>query len=85
MQLAAYRFFIMRTIFNLLVIIACLLSIFILVIIALSFVYGGFNILLPGLGLIINFQGIVGALLTIDAAIIVLAFLIHRFGLKSGI
>lgn len=75
----------MRTIFNLLVIFAFLLSIFIVTIFVLSIIHGGFNILLPGLGLVITFQGIVTALLIIDAAIIVLAFLIRRFGLKSEI
>ncbi|HLM02574.1 MAG TPA: hypothetical protein VK400_16090 [Pyrinomonadaceae bacterium] len=75
----------MRAIFNLLVVFACLLSLFILAIIVLSIIYGGFSILLPGLGLIITFQGIVGALLIIDFAIIAVAFFIRRFGLKSEI
>lgn len=73
----------MRTIFNLLVVFAALLSLFLLAIVVMGIIYGEFNILLPGLGLVINFWGIVLPLLIIDALIIAAAFLIRRFGLKK--
>ena len=73
----------MRIIFNLLVICASLLSIFILALVVAAIIYGKFNILLPGLGLIISFWGIVAPLLIINALIIAAAFLIRQCGLKK--
>jgi hypothetical protein len=74
----------MRIIFNLLIVLASLLSLFILVIVVTAIINGGeFSILLPGLGLIITFWGIIIPLLVIDASIIVIAFLIRRFGLNK--
>jgi hypothetical protein len=74
----------MRTIFNLLVIFASLLSLLILAIVVIAIINGGeFNILLPGLGLVITFWGIIIPLLVIDASIIVIAFLIRRFDLQK--
>lgn len=73
----------MRIIFNLLVVLASLLSIFILAAVVFAFIYGGFNILLPGLGLVITFPAIIVPLLIIDAVIIALAFLIRRMSLKK--
>jgi hypothetical protein len=75
--------FFMRVIFNLLVVLASLLSLFILAALLLALIYGEFNILLPGLGLIINFPAIIIPLLIIDALIIALAFLIRRLSLKK--
>jgi hypothetical protein len=73
----------MRIIFNLLFIFASLLSIFILALVAQAIIYGKFNILLPGLGLVITFWGIIIPLLIIDALIIAAAFVIRLFGLKK--
>jgi hypothetical protein len=74
----------MRIIFNLLVIFASLLSLLILAIVIFAIINGGeFNILLPGLGLVITFWGIIIPLLVIDASIIVTAFLIRQFGLHK--
>ena len=79
----AYHCFLMRIIFNLLVIFASLLSLFILALFVHSLIYGKFNVLLPGLGLVISFWGIMMPLLVIDASIIVMAFLIRQFGLQN--
>ena len=73
----------MRVIFYLLVIFASLLSLFILAAVVVALVYGSFNVLLPGLGLIINFPAVIIPLLVIDALLIALAFLIWRLSLKK--
>ncbi|HEY0049146.1 MAG TPA: hypothetical protein VGB68_07665 [Pyrinomonadaceae bacterium] len=74
----------MRIIFNLLVVFASLLSIFILALLVSALIYGEFSILLPGLGLIINFLGIIIPLLIIDALIIAAALLIRLLVLKKS-
>jgi hypothetical protein len=73
----------MRVIFNLLVALASLLSLFILALVVTAIIYGEFNILLPGLGLVINFWGILILLLIIDVFLIATAFLIRRLNLKK--
>jgi hypothetical protein len=49
-----------------------------------ALIYGEFSILLPGLGLIINFLGIIIPLLIIDALIIAAALLIRLLVLKKS-
>jgi hypothetical protein len=78
-----FHFFIMRVIFNLLIVLASLLSLLILAVVVTAIIYGEFNILLPGPGLFITFWGIIIPLLVIDASIIVMAFLIRQFGLQK--
>jgi len=73
----------MRVIFILLTVAATLLSILIFGLIVLSISVGGGNVLLPGLGLVIAIPFIIFVLLTLDAAIITLAFLIRRLSLKK--
>jgi hypothetical protein len=73
----------MRIISNLLIVFASLLSLLILAIVLMAIIDGGFNILLPGLGLVISFWGIVIPLLIIDAFLIGLAFLFRRLSLKE--
>lgn len=81
-EVSRYPLF-MRVIFNLLVVFASLLSLLILAIVVMRLIDGEFSVLLPGLGLIISFAGIVLPLLIIDALLIASAFLIRRFGLKN--